>query len=86
MKPSIHDELLAHADPPAVSLSIEECDRVARLARRLTQENMRRKGLPLNDAQAAPYEALPAEQRAAMRAGVVRVMQALALLGILEGT
>jgi hypothetical protein len=77
-------EVLAKDKPPPVTLSVDEQRRVACLALMLTQEAARRESLVLSSAQLLPWHERPEEAREAMRMGVVRVVQALSMLGYIE--
>jgi hypothetical protein len=77
-------QALAKRSPPSVDLSPEQCDRIAALALALSQEGQRKSGLVLTGWEAMPYEDRPVEQRAAMRRGVVRLIEALKLLEYIE--
>jgi hypothetical protein len=70
---------------PDLGLTLEQADEIADLARRITIRRAREAGLVLAPSDAAAYTELPATRRAAMRAGVVRVMEALVLLGWIDG-
>jgi ABC-type iron transport system FetAB permease component len=72
------------ADLPAVDLSPESADEIAALARIITQVRARKAGIVQDEAHARPYEACPPDQREAMRFAVIRVVQALVLLGYIE--
>jgi hypothetical protein len=80
-------ESLAAQIPPEITLSPEEQDRIAHLALALTQEAKRRRDalrIDVDDRGMVPYRERDAQQRANMRAGVIRVVQALQMLGYLE--
>jgi hypothetical protein len=76
-------ESLAKQSPPTIAMSRTDCDTVAKLAMLLAQESQRAEGQVL----AFPhptYESLTPDTRASMRGGVVRVVQALAMLGWID--
>jgi len=85
--PGSEDEL-AEMQPPTIALSQHDLDRIARLALHLTQAELRRNGAAarLNRAPGAlvPYEERPEEQRAASRTTIVRILQALTMLGYID--
>jgi len=74
-------EALAKKEPPPVNLSRDERDRIAHLALALSQECNRKAGEILPQ---VPYPERTAAQQAAARLTVVRVVQAMVLLGYLE--
>jgi hypothetical protein len=82
VKPSVialSDEALAASPPELVTFTMDDARRIARLAFLITCEAQRR-AHPL--APRGPrWEELPPERQAASAAGVVRVLQALMLLG-----
>ena len=67
-----------------VFISDEDLDRIADLALRMTLSEARAAMLPMTTPNARPYMQRTAVERAAMRAGVSRVVQALVLLGWIE--
>lgn len=77
-------EVLAQQEPPEVGLSQDAADRVAHLALRLTQVHAQRSQLIVTPAAQRPYHERTEAERAAMRAGVIRVVQALMMLGWTE--
>ena len=81
------DDALAEMQPPTVALSDGDLDRIARLALMLTQAELRRNPSAQRfaaPAMAVPYEERPEAQRAASRTTVVRVLQALTMLGYID--
>jgi hypothetical protein len=75
-------EEIARDAPPEITLIQEERDRVAHLATELARaENARAGAL---DPSFIPYPERSDLQKAAARLGVVRVIQALTMLGYLE--
>jgi hypothetical protein len=80
-------ETLGRQSPPAITLAREELDRVAKLALLLTQEEFRRNvAAPriVTPDILVPYEDRPEQTRAGSRTTVVRVLQALTMLGYLD--
>jgi hypothetical protein len=77
---------LAEGALPRVEMAPVEQDCVADLARRITQVVARRGGVIQDERHARPYMACDPNERHAMRAAVVRVLQALVLLGYIDAT
>lgn len=77
-------EELAQLEPPEIGLSNDAADRIAHLALRLTQVHAQRAQLIVTPAAQRPYHERTEAERAAMRAGVIRVVQALVILGWTE--
>jgi|SRR5580692_1088480 hypothetical protein len=78
-------EALALQTPPDLHLSRAECDRIAHLALLLAQERNRKGGsVILTGRDLIPFEQWPEESRATARRTVVRLLEALAMLGYLE--
>jgi hypothetical protein len=67
-----------------VHISEEDLDRIADLALRMTLEEAKAALLPMYTQNARPYLDRTSVERAAMRGGVKRVVQALVLLGWIE--
>jgi len=67
-----------------VFISDEELDRIADLALRMTLQEAKAALLPMYTKNARPYLDRTETERAAMRGGVKRVVQALVLLGWIE--
>jgi hypothetical protein len=85
--PKQSDDTLAKMQPPIITLAVHELDRIARLGLMLTQEEARRNPASkriMHPAMLVPYEERTEESRAAMRTSVVRVLQALAMLGHID--
>jgi hypothetical protein len=87
----VRDELLAENPPPDDCISYDLAQRVARLALLITQRRLAATMLspsatniraPQNAM--APWEARSPEERARMTASVIRVLQAMILLGLVE--
>ena len=79
------DELLVNlADAPRLDLDAQALDAIASTALRLAHLDAPREGRILTQLQARPYEARSEQERANMRAGVYRTIQALVLLGWIE--
>jgi hypothetical protein len=78
------DSLLATQEPPRVDLPKESLDRIARLSLALTQAQIARARVVVTAGELVPYDERPDQARANMRAGVVRVIQALILLGYID--
>jgi hypothetical protein len=72
------------ANLPSVELSPEAADEIAALARIITQVRARKVGIIQDERHSRPYESIPPDEREAMRFAVIRVIQALVLLGYLE--
>jgi len=70
--------------PPDVGMGIEQADRIAALALLIAQERARAAGVVMSPALAVPYAERTADWRAANRATVVHIVQALVLLGWIE--
>jgi hypothetical protein len=79
-------ERLASQRPPDVALDREQLDTIAKLAHMLTQRHAEQTDprFVLSPLLHVPYEARSEESRAGMRTGVVRVIQALTMLGLIE--
>jgi len=75
---------LASREPPRVQLSAEALDRIAHLAIALTQAEARRHGVILSPYEAIPYRERPEDARASARRAIVKVIQALEMLGYLD--
>jgi hypothetical protein len=72
---------LAQDTPPQITLTREERDRIAHLAVLIAQAENRRGGdLTIQ----VPYEERTDEQKAAARLSVIRILQAMMMLGYLE--
>lgn len=69
---------------PELDVPLEALDEIAALAMRITHLQHERAGLPIEPIHARPYHARTSQERAAMRAGVMRTIQAMILLGWLE--
>jgi hypothetical protein len=69
---------------PELDLTIEQLDEIAALAHRITRVHAERAGIPTEPIHMRPYAERTSQERAAMRAGVLRVLQALILIGWLE--
>ena len=82
-RPNVHVPLsaLAKQKPPDIGLSNGAADEIACLAYMLAQEELRAVD-PLVGR--SPWADAPVSSRLKMRAGVVRVVQALVLLGYIE--
>lgn len=87
----LRDELLAENPPPEDCIRREDAERVARLAMLIAQRVLARTmlspsapGFSAPTRAMAPWEARPPEERARMVAGVVRIVQAMILLGLIE--
>jgi hypothetical protein len=80
------DEQLAKNPPPADCIDYDVAKRAARLALLIAQEVVRGDGAPriIGDPRLVPWEERPEQARAAMTAGVVRTVQALMLLGVID--
>jgi hypothetical protein len=76
-------EILAR-NAPNVGIGLEEADRIAALALLIAQERARAAGVVMTPALAVPYAERTPDWRAANRATVVHVVQALVLLGWIE--
>jgi hypothetical protein len=76
--PETSVEQLARETPPEVSLTPGERMRIAHLAYALSQESNRRAG---SLETLTPFDAMPAEKKQAASLGVLRVIQAMHLLG-----
>lgn len=74
-------ERLAKQSPPEVTLSPDELFRVAHLSVALSQESNRKAG---DMTVAIPFDQWDAGRKAAAKLGVLRVLQALHMLGYLE--
>ena len=72
------------SDLPRIELSEAACDEIACLARIITQVRARKAGIVQDERHLRPYEAIPPDERQAMRFAVIRVLQALVLLGYIE--
>lgn len=72
------------SNPPHPELSSSSLDEVAALALAISQDDLRRNGDVIPDRLLVPYETLPEDKRANMRAGVYRTVQALILLGWID--
>jgi hypothetical protein len=67
-----------------VHIPEDELDRIADLALRMTLEEAKAACLPMFTKNARPYLDRTSTERAAMRGGIKRVLQALVLLGWIE--
>ena len=79
--PDVPIETLARQAPPEVTLTRDERDRIAHLALALSQESNRRGGSLVEQ---VPYPERTEEQRAAARLTVLRILQAMHMLGYLD--
>jgi hypothetical protein len=77
---------LARQTPPAIDLTREACDRIAHLSLLLAQERSRKGGgsVILTGKELIPYDKWPEESRATARRTIIRVVEALTMLGYLE--
>lgn len=69
---------------PELALSQEQLDAIARTARTIAQRQTRRQRGILTERDARPYDECTRQERAGMRAGVLRVLQTLVILGYIE--
>lgn len=76
------EALAQHA--PDVDLPIDAANRIAALALRITHIAQERSGIPTDPIHRRPFSERTSQERAANRMGVIRVVQALILLGWLE--
>lgn len=74
-------ERLAKQSPPEVTLSPDELFRIAHLSVALSQESNRKAG---DVSPAIPFTEWDAGRKAAAKLGVLRVLQAMHMLGYLE--
>jgi hypothetical protein len=83
----VDDERLAH-EPLPEPIDYQLAQRIAALAHRLAQLELERGGRLVPNARDsrafAPWHSLPGDARHRMAAGVIRVVQALQLLELLE--
>jgi len=77
-------ESIAKRDAPHVQLHSDQLDRIAHLAIALTQAEARRHGVILSPYEAIPYNERPEDARASARRAIVKVIQALEMLGYLD--
>jgi hypothetical protein len=87
----MRDELLAENPPPDDCINYEQAQRVARLALLITQRRLAATLLSPSStnvrapqAAMATWESRSPEERARMTASVIRVLQAMILLGLIE--
>jgi hypothetical protein len=69
---------------PDLDLGVADLDRIAALALRITHLAQERAGIPTEAIHLRPYDERTSQERAAMRAGAHRVIQAMILLGWIE--
>jgi hypothetical protein len=75
------DELLRGGPPIIEHPDQKELDAICELALRIEQGEMRRMGLVMSDRQRTPYMERSETERARARAGLLRCVQAMVLLG-----
>ena len=77
------EELARQGVAVDLGMSVEEVERLAALSYAINLADARRRGTPL-DSNYVPYLELPSARRAAVRQGIVRLIQAMVVLGWIE--